>query len=105
MGTKYRLARRAAARLAKQGKDTSNVDRQAAAHLHQGRAYVAKVLLESQLDFVEFTDRFHKCPVGHPNFEQSMELKRHYTKLKDRLRHTKNNDRRSTLEEEIADVV
>ena len=104
-GTKYRLARRAAARLAKQGKDTSDVDRQAAALLHQGRAYVAKILLETQLEFAEFADRFPKCPAGHPNFEQSVELKRHYTKLKDRLWHNKNNDRRSTLEEEIADVV
>ena len=105
IGTKYRLARRAAARLSKQGKDVGDLDREAVALLQQGRSYVANVLLESQLECADVADRFPKCSAGHPNFEQSMELKRHYTKLKDRLRHTKNNDRRSTLEEEIADVV
>ena len=105
IGIEYRLARRAAARRSKQGNDASDLDRKATALLHQGRSYVAKFVLEAQLEFAEFADRFPKCPAGHPNFEQSVELKRHYKKLKDRLRHAKNSDRRGILEEEIADVV
>ena len=101
IGKQYRLAREAAAKRRARGTCAKDLDDAAADLLKQGRLFVASFVSDTQLADTKRIGRFPRFSVGHQSFDQAADLRKKYTKLKDRLRHAKNDDLRDKLQAEV----